>query len=514
MHDTFIKLYIDNNTENLFEFLNSIDYNKLDYDIEINIFILYTFIKIKYIYHLFNNDDLLTIIKNHSEILYNELIKHISAHDIQYYNDKIILLESKYKFEKLIIICIHNLKIIKKCISIEEKNIAIQNMRNKCLLIIDNDILYNKWLEIYCELFNTNYKFELQHMDIRQKLIYIDRFCNTNNYNETKQILENIKNIDILINYINFNKIICDISTIKDIYIEPLLIIELLEKIYNFNNTNIHDIKLGLKMIILMRLSNLLIKFNKNIYFEKYKEVFQKYYDDNIIMFDENIHPKINTMVNRNYFGYIINYSKNNEEIIKYSKKLVNIIETSLDKQINLNDILDIIILLYRLNDNDKIIEIYDKYKLIISNAFINGNKNIIESLYSIIVFIFKSNNIQLIKNMKSDIEKISLVHNDIKLKCFDLIKKIEFYEKIVNDLDFIITNIKDITTDSKGLRNDKDEIICTICLDSIKFNKTAVIECKFCHKYIGHYLCICEYIIDKKNNKQQIECPTCREKY
>ena len=175
--------------------------------------------------------------------------------------------------------------------------------------------------------------------------------------------------------------------------------------------------------------------------------------------------------------------------------------------------IIDIMITYLNMKNYNKVLQYYEMYKNILLFNFRN-NSVIIKLLLIIIECYIYTHQIQNVSDLHDLIKNIK--YNDYLKKEIKFID--EFKKKIIH-MNIVLTQPKfnfnliynyDLLLDEKCLRDSDNKIMCLICLENIEQLKITLVQCNKCNKYIGHMLCIYNYICNKKGIN--IKCINCQQ--
>lgn len=536
IEESFIKFFLNNDTDSIMELLKDIDFSTLDYSLEFNQIIIYTYI-LNNIYYKYDKKICvyLNIVKGFSDILYYSLLKLISVKNNKYYNDIIISLKPKTKLGIYFHKYLNNIKDIDKSditFRYEKLQKIKKEMQNEFSESKFNKIYFHKVDYLICKL-NNNFKDNPK--DFQQDKLKVMRYLSWYKIQKNFEKLYLICDILMTSKFINktFIKtfdIYFALTENNEYYIEPSYIIKTSEEFYNFNTShNIPEIKLGSKYNCLVTISYYLLLCSSKKFEckhkDKYIEAFKKYINDNIN--DEELDDDSDDILNTIYHNY---YSCLSTKVItpdetkrkEYEQKLLNILEKKFNKNKDPSTGLDYIAVLFNKREYQKIINFYNQYKDFLHNTLKKSNLMII--FYSCIGTAFiKTNQVQTINELNellnfNDIKNIvDNKYYENEIKYYILIQKyiviLEKYRKLILNIGFNIIENYDYKQDANGLKDEDDKMICPICYDTIEQDKITVIQCVKCNRYIGHILCLGEYI-NQQVIKGKVKCIICRHEY
>ena len=513
----YIKIYIDKNThtDTLYDYLNNIDYEKLEYKDEMDTFILFNYIGLRNSYRYFDNDKLYNIMKKQSLILYYSILLTINGDDN--YIKLILSLKPETKLEKIIFLYIENRS---ELISpnVDKKKSIIEHIINETKKIAEDNIIFNKIINNTLIKYTKNPEKEPEKHKICDIINYIDICISRYHYNKIDKYMDILKLSKVSKNLIEWLDLTINLLRNNYYYKNPEEIILCLERNYNNFNTEIEELYLELKFSSLIRLTFLLNRTTFNTHKYIFYKEFSKYYNKNISIFDANKYKKQINHINRNYYGFQLNnYYISKEEKKEYNDKLIIILEELLINGTVVNNVLDLL-LLYNINKNyQKVLEIYNKYKNFLASRIDKDSKfniTLINSIAPALIDTHQIQNIDEFKNLLTDMNgNCSRMDNELKRFeniCNTLIKM----ETTLTKIGFNIIKDYDYKTDNRGLKDEDDKLVCPICVETIEQEKITVIECKYCHRYIGHMKCIAEYITKQSKQYKNISCIICRGKY
>ncbi len=507
---TELYLYQPIHTDNMVDFMNTIDYYKLDYTNEINVFILYYRIELftAFIRDFNDFDGLLDILLSKSLILYNKIISNIAVEGSKYYNDIILSLVPNTKYEKIVyyLTLIYN-----------ESTLYIDDViKNNCLQMCDNEIILIKYVQDKTNKISLH-KRELEPTNLPQMTNLILYYFSTFNYIKAKECIDIIKYSKISKDYINCLEYTFEILTNEN---EVYNMDKLIEHYTNIsiNNTKYTSVLLGYKLLLLNKLTFIFIRNNNTKNINDFKE----YYDKNIVLF-ENCKNLLYYSIIASYFGKLLKHETNVSIKLQYCKNIINSLEQYIYLRKNFNHIIDLMRMYNLMKSQDKsyqikLNELYESNK-----DFILKNKE--SNLFIVFVnlisqVLIDSHQIKLLKELRTSIVYDENNSSNLIKKEFSLHKKIiqnfNNTDYIIKTIGFNIVDSCDVSCDNpKCMRNEDDKIVCPICYDTIEDNKITMIECLKCNKYIGHYMCVQKYIKTKiTEHKQEIHCISCREPY
>ena len=509
----FTELYIPTsdiyNTDLLYEFLQSIDYDSLDYENETNLLIIYNCIMYNEHYHNYTNfDKLLKIVLPKSEIIYNTIMRILSIEHYDYYNNIIKSLEPKNKFEQIL---------YHRCLNYDKQKIYNEDiykvLKEESLIIADNDVNLVKFInDIYSSPNIINSFDKVNKNNLHNIKTYLNRCYDTYKYNEIYLCIDLLKekNINPYFIKISENRIILFENKIDDIEIYIKNMFDNIEKLYHIDIDN-NLIKLKFKSRTLEYIMfNFLRCNNTNLY--KY---FEEYYNNNIYLFEKYKDTRSVISFNINYYSKLVNITKDNNKKKEYIEHLLQLKEITLNKYYKYELSIIDIMKCYRMlkiitNDSmydEKIVEIYETHKDYIC-------KNISQNMFivfmnEIISILRDRHQIHLIREFEEKIptEYLHIEFYKKEIACFkSILNKIKYADEIIIALGFKIIYESEIK---------EDVDICPICIEPIDKEKITVIECSGCNTYIGHFNCFCKYMDNKFTKKSNsISCILCRKKY
>ena len=514
--DKFRDLFIDKSvcSDNLLMFLRNISYIKLDYTNYFNIILLYYSILYEMGYYYFKNiGDKLEILSKFSPILYYDLIKDWDSKDIDFYEDKILQIEACNNFERFrkLLIVYKKKKSTNKysdnldTIDNEFKENVYKIAENEPIIIyeLEEEIKETKQL-----ILNTKNTFSIV------KSIF--NSINECNYIKASSYLSFLKNTRVsqsLIKLISIQLKICsnhfDRNDLEIFVSELKLIFDCDTKISTLNK--------GLKLKAINIFLSCFLKIdNENLL--KHNSFIQRYYEENI----ENKENKEDIDNIDNIDSILKKYDTIISKISKISEIPNNYfnIDTNIDP--NIDNLVDLFYIYYgrSLKDklyNEKIYELYQTNKAFI---FKKLYKHMIQTLINVVSkSLIITHNIKRLKEFYKEISQILLSYTTVFITELENIKiitnSLEISESFMKNINLTIVEDYDYL-DEKGCKDQTNTFICPICYDNIDNNKITLIECNSCHKYIGHFFCVSNYINNKinddnNNNNENIKCPMCR---
>jgi len=484
MEKEFKNLYLLNDTDLLYNYLININYNKLDYNENINLFILYYNIYIQY-YYKYDIESLLDILKNKSNILYYYYLSKITLRS-KYYLNLIQNLKSNNILETMIILEINFIHYDKDVKSYSNKidNILTKNNDFYDILNLYKDNIIK--LE-YPNYYNDDYYITPQYNNIIYNLKMYYKYNNINKFNKLKKFYKKIVKSNVNKNFIKFIRYIYKILTNNNKLILPDKIIESLDKLYDRYTT-----KLELKeYYFYTKIRTLLVlnKYKNNNYIHIYRDFYVSYIKTNI----NNINSLYNDETNNYIIPIVLLYLSLSNDFINFNNIIADFENINLNEK-NINDIL---MYYYIIGQNNNILKLYNIHKHKISNQVNN-----IYTFDIIVNSMIQTGNYEYFIDISNKINDIcrkfkgsykTLLKNELD-KLGNVLEKMIKIES-VNDI-FKLNYINDTIKEN----ND-----CMICLENI-YN-TDCAKCNKCNKYVGHTFCIKKYIIKSIKSK----CVNCR---
>ena len=491
----------------LYEYLQTLDYDKLDYSDINNLFFIEMYIKLKDAFGYDDYYDLLEILKNNSLISYYYFLNDFypTRKKILELTPINIIENIKYK----IVSEADNLKNINKDIktkTIDEIKLYINNLTiNNCLL--------NKYFNNKLDYLSNNYNKEPTYNDIRYIIKYNDYHRDIFNYNKCLECLEILKDNKIVNkDYLFFMELFL-VSLINN-KIDVDILLESYNKIYYSNNIReiyiFHKYKIINKIIyIINRLEDI---DEKKTQITKIYKLYEQYKKDDCLD-DDILSWPIFISLEYLLYGLLSNVETNKDISYKYIEKSINVILKV--KKLNLypNKIIDIIILYSNMKNYKKAIEYYDMYKDCLLDKL--KDNSVYVKVYAIIIKCY------IHTHQIQNIDDLYLLLKNIEFNKYFYKEKqmIEFYTKLIKDMNYLVSHKRynfnliynyDLINDEKCIRDCDNKIMCMICLENIEQDKITLIECNKCNKYIGHILCVFNYITHNKG--RNIKCFNCQQ--
>jgi hypothetical protein len=484
---------IDDNL--MYKFLDNLEYDKLDYSHIINLHYLYIYIEYKIVFGYDDYYNKLDILEKQSLICYYSILSRFNDK----YNDMLLLLEPSNIIEK-----IQYKAILKKnklqSHDINIKNNIIDEINNYIDDLTKDNIMINNYYKNKILFKNNICNFKPNNQQIYYTTLFFVHKIHMLDYKTNILCLEILKNntiinkyyLDYLEVYINFlinNKV--DIDVMLDYN----------NRIYN----NIHNYKYiylknkyGVINNIVFSINRLINNVNREIFIKKIKTIYESYkIDDNIS--DDLLSLEIFINIEYIMYSVISNYENDKNKKQEYYNLSINSILRTKNINNHPNKISDLMILYYISNNYNKVLEYYDKYK----EFFIDRYKNeaIVIKVYCIVIESYiNTHKIQSVNDLYSIINQID--YNEIFKHSFEWInktkKRLIFMKNIISTplLNYNIIENYDLVSDTKCLRDTDNKIICPICLENVEQDKITLIECNKCNKYVGHMLCVYNFII------------------
>lgn len=507
----FCNLFFDKSvsSDKLLYFLRSINYNKLDYTNYFNVILLYYSIVYEMGYYYFKNiDDKLEMLYNFSPILYYDLMKNWDSKDIDFYEDKILKIETSNNFENF-----HKLLIVYKKTksSNYSDNVASDNIdklndefKENVYKIAENEPIIIYKLE---EEIKESKKLILNVKDALSIIKCIFNSIDEYNYIKASCYLNFLKNTRVsesLIKLISIQLKICLDRKAVDRHDLEIFVSEL--KLTFYSDTKISTISKGLKMKAINIFLNSFLKVN-NENLLLYILYIQRYYEENKDNIDDNVKgdyilKKYDSIISKISNNYIENFNIENFENIQNNQYISY-------------NLVDIFYIYYNRSFKDKsygekIYELYQNNKEFIFNKLY---KYLIHYLINVVSkSLIITHNIQTLKEFYKEVSRIVLPYTPFITELENLkiiINSLEVSESFMKNINLKIVENYDYL-DEKGCKDQTNTLICPICYDNIDNNKITLIECNSCHKYIGHFFCVSNYINNKVND-DNITCPMCR---
>lgn len=522
--DTFCNLYTEiyinnkSHSDELFDFVNQINCENLDYTKESNVFLLFYKILINKAYYYFNIENELNILQKQSSILYHAAIQSFSVKSETFINDAICNSDAIFQIEKVVQMFKKYLLELKTCFDEKEKEQIQQLYTQSVDKIIPNNEVYKLIVLHLLNIEEFNFEIEPAKNNVRTLLCYVNHFINSYNFEKLQYYLEFLKQTKIskhFVTYIeNLKHICCD----KNFDIDPMELTKCLEQLFNYDEKKMDDFSLGKLGAILTKVSFMLLRVPKqSVHRQKYQQHLQNFLDSKLHFIpNDDCSDVINNMF-RNYYGFKVANAQSQTESNDYLQKLRILLELLLEKSNSReNIIVDLMSVLNNLKEYNTVLEIYYKYKSILTNKMKNSSLHfkLFTVLCPALIFTHKVQTAKeffnVIPNIHSSCE---FINNTVAL--FEKYKKcIIQNEEIVTTFGFNIIEEYDYEQDVKGFKNSDDKIVCPICIEPIEEERITVIECKFCHKYVGHMLCVSSFIMRKIKTREKVKCIICQHEY
>lgn len=174
---------------------------------------------------------------------------------------------------------------------------------------------------------------------------------------------------------------------------------------------------------------------------------------------------------------------------------------------------LELLYAYYYLEYGDKYIQFFENNKILMYNRLTN-------SPYYIKLLLLDINYRLLNKQIIVALNLCSVIPNHIyinyeTLEDYNTINKIKkiITNKIMTIKSYNLKIINNII-DKKGLYDENNEIVCSICYDEVNNNDISLVECNNCNKYIGHILCIYKWIEQQKLLNKNPSCHICSKSF
>jgi hypothetical protein len=498
---TFIEYFTndDLDTDIMFRFLKSIDFGSLDYTDEINLIMLYyyTFYKIKY-YRFEDIYTYLNLIRTHSNILYQILLVNMTtANEITDEPITTFEMSKKLTFDTIKMIRLkpkEQVKVIIEEFRIEHARITssskyqiiYNHISTKGLnYVVDDSINLNNKRIILRSLSDAKAKFDYQKVDEYTKML---------------------ADSEVNRSQLEFINVSCKITKGVDIPFDEL--VHIARDVYQFNEDD-DEITLGLKYMYIESIIFATLRAKNKSYYAKSLEEFYKL---NVEPIQDKLGTKPLANINHNYYGFMrTQYPKN----IYYTQKCIEAIE--MREHSAVNGLLDLFTLYYYIKNYKRVCELYNANKKYLIEKT-TGNRLSAVMYHIVIPSLIITHEIQSIGELESIIDVIDednpIIKGDYKKSTDNIkgaIQALKNREQLILSAGFNVINDYDYHTDPKGLKNEDDKIVCPICYDSIEKDKVTVIECVGCHKYIGHLICVSDYIISCMKERKTAKCLLCR---
>lgn len=500
IYDNIVKYYSIDDYDSIFKECDKIlnDINSLK-DIKIDI-ILFIYIKIKWEYYrLYDIYKIIKLLKSRNKILYRFALNIIFENNNSKLGSEIILYKknsNKSTFIDTLIYIYYLKKNILNYKSIFNYKIYIQKIilyaRNKIneLNKLGNTILECKFYENFIfdiekHIYNNSYKL-LNQSSYRLFNFFITNIEN-NKYMMYYKYYEELLDKPTEINsyYLHYYKFIYEIR--NGLHNKTPDLNELINNILSHNELDstrfntiilIHRLKLLISVILYCKINN---RFN----YDKY------------LLIIKNIRNRIIiNKYNTNYILFIDYYiallSKEYNNIIKYGEQIVNINNDVLlcrDKIFYI----ELLYAYYHEKEYDKYISFFETNKIIMYNKLINS-QYYIKLILLDINYRLLNKQVTLALNLCTVPTHVSATYET--LDDYNSIYKMkQLINKKIATLRSYNLRIIDNICETKGLYNEDNKIVCSICYDEVTKPDISLVECTFCNKYIGHVLCIYRWI-------------------
>jgi hypothetical protein len=491
MNQEFKTLYLLNDTDLLYDYLSKIDYNKLDYSQDINLFMLYNNIYIQH-YYLYDIEPLLNILKNESTILYYYYLSKTTL-KIIHYIDLLLSIKPNKILEKIIQLKINYLYYHKDTKTFITQVNKIIDINDEILNLYINNIINIESIQLD---FNNNYE---ESNNIIYHLKMYNMYNNIINSDKLKKYYDKIIKSKINNNFIILIQYYYKIITNNKILIKPQKIMDILNKLYDKHTNNIEFQNYN----FYIKIKNLLLTINNH------NNNNSLIYTNFIISYIKNNMDNINKLNNEmkiyvifiKYIYYIL-YNNNDE----FHNFIYNLEENDLIECIKPNILIptmemlipDILIFYYNLKQYNNIIDFYNKHKNTILN--INNFDILLYILDIIVISLINFSNFDNINEIYEIYEKIKYIN------IYDFSEeKLYKYNNLLNNI-IHIRNANKFYISNYTIDNTIENNICMICLDELSNDNC--IKCNKCNKQISHITCLKTYIIKTENPK----CINCRQ--
>lgn len=534
LFDRFRELLLDDtiHSNEMVDFIQSIDYSSLDYTVDYNIYLLYNYISNKFTNYDFKEiDEKLELLSRLSPILYYEIISFWSCLDTKFYIDKIIETEPTNKFERYHkLCCIYKSKI--SSIKIQEAYKIVDELKEKVNEISEGEPVIIKKLDNTIESILPHLDVLYEKLNINKVssiLKYINRSIITYDYDKAYTYIDLLKNTKInphFLNMISFQlRIFSNVD--KDTLIEFVKEIELLYE----TDTKIDVLQKGIKMRVMGVCAFTFLRIKTKDELLKNINFIEEFFEENMSSIEHN---NKGDLIMRNYYGIVLRSSSSlislltgkakedtTKKMINCAEKIAEILEKK-DGDYNgcasTNNLIDLFQVYNILTNKDK------SYNTKICKLYEDNKEFIYEKIQSkmlppLVNSIFNSLIVtHNVKTLKELYERISSLNDDNPFKAERGYLEQKFNaviagEKVIKNFGLNIVE-KYEESDEKGCRDETDKLVCTICYDNIEEEKITLIECPHCHKYIGHYFCITKYLSSKIKHLSDINCPLCRTEF
>jgi hypothetical protein len=303
------------------------------------------------------------LLKSISEILHLSLLKLIPIHPKQYYSNQISLLEPKLKIEIIVKMFLNFSDEINMMDKNEQKEFQ-QSRIHYASKLVEDDFLMTKFVMYLANNFDNNFDNLNSTNDIirlKQRLISC---CQLNKYEEATLLLERLEKSHISQHFVLLKKNELLLVSNKDLTIDFSQLINILENLSNFNDTQIESVQLGLKSFILAYLTYLLIKIGHNDNIQKYAECVEEYYNKTMIEFHDGF-EFVKHSINRNYFAFLQNFCRNSNQKTEYRKKVIESLEYLIRtcQCVTVNNIMDLLHMYNANQDFKSVIQVYIQFQ-------------------------------------------------------------------------------------------------------------------------------------------------------
>lgn len=522
--ELFIKYYLEDDTDNMFELLKDIDYNSLDYSIELNQLMLYKYIIINLNYGYYDID--IEKVREFSDIQYYILLSNTSIKSIKYYREIMISYLPRTNLDTIFYIYYNKHKSIEGVTDIE----IINNINQEILYEVQNELnkLENTYYPIYNHIVETitnnklnNYSENPEKFihNKRKILNYLSHYKNSRNKDGLKKCIDILKTSKYIRNEL-IEKHELYLQILQNKPINANYILEVIGKLYSIN-TNILEIKIWSKYSIIQDIAYILLLLMKNSIVEC--KVLENYININLDSseFDEYSINYLN-IIYQNFYGYLTDINVTPEWTKReiYLHKILDVLKFSFELDKRYMAAFDLCMVYNNLKMYQELSDFYLKNKQFIDHFFKNNNMKI--RLYpTIINAMIETHQIESIDEL-NEIMKIENLENsglDTDIARYNRFKtaveQLTKYKEILVGLGVNIVEKYDINKDENGLRDGDNKLVCPICYENIEREKITLVQCVSCKKYVGHIRCIVDYIKNQlKQGRISVDCLNCRHKY
>lgn len=157
--------------------------------------------------------------------------------------------------------------------------------------------------------------------------------------------------------------------------------------------------------------------------------------------------------------------------------------------------------------------ELYDKYVLIY-DKYIDYIVNTCDDVRIFIFYNYKLSYLQKTGQIIKIYNTECNINDKIRSYCasqlasyYGLKSNVVYLMDLFKQHNFEVIEDYTMNTDS-GCFDSDDKLSCSICVEQITSNKTTLVGCPNCKKYIGHFLCVANWLV------KNMYCPLCRFKY